>query len=182
MIQLIVPPIKGGGVYDFACRLQEAFGEANVRLIHLSEDNVAEWEIGSDDSVILQMSGYGFSKRGTPLWLLSELEKRRAHIKKFGVFFHELYAMGPPWRSSFWLSPVQRYVSRRLAELADFWMTNREGSADWLMRYASDKPHAVLPVFSKFGELDAVTKERKPVAVIFGGSSLRTATYKFGIR
>lgn len=178
MIQFVVPQLHSGGVYDFACHLQEAIGESDVCLIHLSALNVAGWKIGPSDMVVLQMSGYGFDKRGAPLWLLHELEKRRKHIKTFGVFFHELYAFGPPWSSSFWLSPVQRHIARRIAELSDFWMTNREESAQWLGRFVSDKAHAVLPVFSNVGELKALPKARLPRVVVFGSTGLRQATYK----
>jgi hypothetical protein len=172
----VVPPLKSGGVYDFARRLQEVFGERDARLIHLSKENV-DWQVGREDTVILQMSSYGFDKRGAPLWLLHEIEKRRKHIKTFGVFFHELYALGPPWSSSFWLSPVQRHIARRLAELSDFWMTSREGSAQWLERFTGDKPHAVQPVFSTIGEPDALSQARLPKVILFGSPGLRQATY-----
>ncbi|QQD71796.1 hypothetical protein H2515_10120 [Acidithiobacillus ferrivorans] len=124
------------------------------------------------------MSGYEYSKKGAPLWLLREMETRRHEIKKFGVFFHELYAFGPPWKSAFWLSPVQRYVVRRLAEISDFWMTNREGSAQWLRQCAGGKPHAVLPIFSTIGELQSKSAARKNRLMVFGTVGLRTVTYR----
>jgi len=178
MIQLLIPPLKSGGVYDFSCKLQAAIGPDAVNLVHLGKSNVDHWRVGSDDSVVLQMSGYGFAKRGAPLWLLRELETRRKAIKTLGIFFHELYAFGPPWSSSFWLSPVQRHIARRLAELSDFWMTNRQGSAQWLRRFAGDKPHAVLPVFSNVGESVAPSQLRLPRIVVFGSPGLRQTTYR----
>lgn len=178
MINFVVPSLKKGGVYDFACRLQEVFGEPNGRLVHLFRGNLADWIIEPDDSVVLQLSGYGFDKRGAPLWLLKEIEGRRRHIKSFGVFFHELYAFGPPWSSSFWLSPVQRHIARRLAEMSDFWMTSRYGSAQWLERFAGDKPHAVLPVFSTIGEPDDLAQARLPRVIVFGSPGLRQLTYQ----
>jgi len=178
MIQLIVTTSKTGGVYDFSCKLQDAIGHDEVRLVHLSRENAVDWEIGPNDTVVLQMSGYGFAKRGAPLWLLREIESRRKVIKTLGVFFHELYAFGPPWTSSFWLSPVQRHITRRMAELSDFWMTNREGSAQWLRKYTGDKPHAVLPVFSNVGELSALPVTRLPRIIVFGSPELRKKTYQ----
>jgi len=178
MIQLLIPSKQSGGVYDFACKLQEAIGQDAVRLVHLSKENAADWKVGPDDAVVLQLSGYGFDNRGAPLWLLREIEKRRKHIKTLGIFFHELYAFGPPWSSSFWLSPVQRHIARRLAELSDFWMTSREGSAQWLRRFAGDKHHAVLPVFSTIGEPDSLAQARLPRMVVFGSAGLRQATYQ----
>lgn len=178
MIHFVVPAQRGGGVYDFACKLQGAIGPHAVRLVHLSKDSVANWKVGNDAAVFLQLSGYGFDKRGTPMWLLRAIEERREYIKTLGVFFHELYAFGPPWSSSFWLSPVQRHIVRQLAETSDFWMTSREGSAQWLHRYAGDKPHAVLPVFSTIGEPDSLAQTRLPRIIVFGSAGLRQAAYR----
>ena len=178
MIQIVVPAQQGGGVYDFAFKLQSALGQEGVRLVHLSKATISDWQFGPEDVVFLQLSGYGFEKRGAPLWLLGAIEKRRKHIKTFGVFFHELFAFGPPWTSAFWLSPVQRYIARRLAELSDFWMTSREGSAQWLKRFAADKPHAVLPVFSTIGEPADYAQTRLPRVIVFGSPGLRQLTYQ----
>lgn len=178
MIHLIVPHTQEGGVYDFSCRLQEAVGRDEMGLVHLSRESAADWKIGPEDTLVLQLSSYGFDKRGAPLWLLREVEKRRTHIKTLGIFFHELYAFGPPWSSSFWLSPVQRHITRRLAEMSDFWMTSREGSAAWLRQYAKDKPHAVLPVFSTIGEADSLVQTRLPRIVVFGSPGLRQLAYQ----
>ncbi|MBI5430570.1 MAG: hypothetical protein HY938_08955 [Nitrosomonadales bacterium] len=149
-----------------------------MQLVHLSKESTADWKVDKDDTVVLQMSGYGYARRGAPLWLLRELEARRNDIKTLGIYFHELYAFGPPWSSSFWLSPVQRHIASRLAELSDFWMTNREGSAQWLRRYAGDKPHAVLPVFSNVGESIKLPAIGLPRIVVFGSAGLRQASYQ----
>lgn len=130
------------------------------------------------ESCLLHYSGYGFSKRGSPLWLLNKIQTDRPLIKSLGIFFHELYAFGPPWGSAFWLSPMQRHIARRLAEISDFWITNSEASAKWLCQFAGDKPYAVLPVFSNVGEMLAYTPERAPKIVVFGGAHLRTKTYR----
>lgn len=127
---------------------------------------------------LLHYSGYGYSKRGAPLWLLNKVQTDRPGIKTFGVFFHELYASGPLWGSAFWLSPVQKHIACRLAKLSDFWITNREGSAQWLRPFAGDKPHAVLPVFSNVGEMPAYSSVRLPKVVVFGSQALRVATYR----
>lgn len=177
MIHFVIPDMQGG-VYDFARILRSEMGPDMINLVPLSVNNAKAWEIQSGDSVVLQMSGYGFSRRGTALWVLREMERRRHEISKFGVFFHELYAFGPPWKSAFWTSPAQRYMVRRLAEISDFWMTNREGSAQWLRRYAGNKPHAVLPIFSNVGELRSLPSARRGNLVVFGSAKLRTVTYR----
>lgn len=178
MIHMLVPPQNNGGVYDFACKLQAAIADDSARLVHLSKRNVSDWEIGPNDTVVLQFSGYGFARRGAPVWLLHALETRRKDIKRLGIYFHELHAFGPPWSSSFWLSSMQRHIAHRLVELSDFWMTNREGSAQWLRRFAGTKPHAVLPVFSNVGELAAPVGERGPRIIVFGSAELRQKTYQ----
>ncbi|MGS0742820.1 hypothetical protein ACVBEF_13435 [Glaciimonas sp. GG7] len=127
---------------------------------------------------LLHFSGYGFAKRGAPLWLLNKIQTDRPHIKTLGIFFHELYAFGPPSGSAFWLSPVQRHIARRLASLSDFWITNSEASAHWLCRTADNKPHAVLPVFSNVGETSAYSPQRAQKIIVFGGSALRAKTYR----
>jgi hypothetical protein len=177
MIHLVIPDVQGG-VCDFARILRSEMGPDMINLVPLSVSKVTAWEMQSGDSVVLQMSGYGFSRRGAPLWLLREMEIRRHEIKRFGVFFHELYSFGPPWKSAFWLSPVQRHVVRRMAEMSDLWMTNREGSAQWLRQYVGDIPHAVLPIFSTVGELQSLPAARKSHLVVFGSAGLRTATYR----
>lgn len=130
------------------------------------------------EQCLLHYSGYGYANRGAPLWLLNKLQIDRQHIKPLGIFFHELYAFGPPSGSAFWLSPVQRHIARRLAEMSDFWMTNREASAQWLCRFANNKPHAVLPVFSNVGEMPAYSSTRTSKIVVFGTANVRLSTYR----
>jgi len=167
-------PLGRGGVSDYV----------DVCLAHdpRSDKLPLEKQLGMHTTLtgncLLHYSGYGYAKRGAPLWLLNKLQTDRPHIKNLGIFFHELYAYGPPWRSSFWLSPAQRHISRRLAEMSDFWITNREASALWLRRFAGDKPQAVLPVFSNVGEMPFYSPGRSPNIIVFGGAVLRQATYR----
>lgn len=181
---LFRPPVQGG-VFDFvetlqaSCWLNQAPLFQVIRL-ELSE-HLPTVPLQAGDIPVIQYSGYGYAKRGAPLWLLDRVKAWRQANIKTGIFFHEVYAFGPPWRSSFWLSPVQRHIARRLVELSDFWMTSREGSAVWLRRVAGGKPHkphAVLPVFSSVGERPTYAPHRQPRIVIFGGAGLRKATYR----
>ena len=173
LVTLVVPAVDGG-VTDFANQLQCIAGRNSIIVMRTDKTRNDAFSY-TCDALILQYSGYGYSKRGAPVWLASALEKYRGVV---GVYFHELYAFSPPWSSSFWLSPLQRRVARRLVQRADFWMTNREGSAHWLRGFAGDKPHAVLPVFSNVGETVEPVKVRAPRIVVFGSAGLRQATYK----
>ena len=178
-ITLIVPP-GSGGVRDFTDILAGHLTTGHTAtVIALQKEcaNVISELALSSDCLYLQYSGYGYANRGAPLWLLQQLQNHRSQIKTLGVFFHELYAFGSPWESAFWLSPAQRHIARRLAELSDFWLTSREGSAQWLRRFADDKPHEVLPVFSNIGEMPSYCSDRAMKMVVFGGSALRLATY-----
>ena len=179
-ITLITPPGQGG-VRDFADKLVENTASnqaATVFTWQQDTDHALVEQALFSDCVFLQYSGYGYAKRGAPLWLLNQLQIHRPQIKSLGVFFHELYAVGPPWGSAFWLSLTQRYIAQRLAERCDFWMTSSEANAEWLCRFANHKPHAVLPVFSNVGEMPVYFDQRTPKVIVFGGQALRIKTYQ----
>lgn len=126
--------------------------------------------------VLLHYVGYGYARRGCPFWLADGLEqwKQRNAGTRLVTVFHELYATGLPWQSSFWLSPLQRLLARRLCGLSDAVVTNREQSRAWLLA----GPHlprqgiVVLPVFSCIGEPGAQTAGglRRPQMVVLGRS------------
>ena len=166
-------PTSTGGVSDYVdISIQHQSGA-----VKLAFNKELTNTVSLSGNVLLHYSGYGFAKRGAPLWLLNKITKDRHQIKTFGIFFHELYAFAPPWSSAFWLYPVQRHIAWRLAKLSDYWITNREDSAVWIKQFAADKPHKVLPVFSNVGEMTTYSAKRLPRVVVFGGAALRTATY-----
>ncbi|WP_427311766.1 hypothetical protein [Cupriavidus sp. H39] len=170
-ISLVAP--GEGGVKDYAATLN---GLLQGQLLEATPDLPATALDGAD--VILHYCGYGYARRGAPLWLLRRLREARPRMRRLGIYFHELYADGAPWRSAFWLSPVQRYIAAELAALADFWVTNREGSARWLDTHAPARPHRVLPVFSNLGESGAQLRDRQAAVVLLGGPALRAQTYQ----
>lgn len=179
----IVVPDGQGGVKDYGDKLAEAFRakhSVTVKALNKTDRNIFSSEDNSDELIFLQYSGYGYAKKGAPLWLLKEIRDQKSRGKLIGIFFHELYATGPPWRSAFWFSAVQRYVAIELAQLCDFWITNRDASEAWLKKYASSKPHAVLPVFSNVGELNSFKPRKLGSVVVFGSAALRVATYRAG--
>lgn len=177
----IVTPAGNGGVRDYACVLKRGLTDRGhrVEIFGWSRDNLQGLDeyIERSDCIYVQYSGYGFAGRGAPLWMVSYLSKRRSEIRRLGVFFHELYAFGPAWRSEFWLSPLQRHAAARLARLSDFWLTNRELSSRWLAQNAAGTPNATLPVFSNVGELAVHSPLRSRKVVIFGSSPRRHKAY-----
>lgn len=130
-------------------------------------------------TVVVHFSGYGYAQRGLCQWLVDELrvlKARHGQAVRLLVVFHELFATGMPWRSAFWLAPLQSSIARRLARLADGLWTNTGHHAGWLRGAAgNDKPLHVRPVFSNVGEpVDLPSwAARRPHAIVFGSAVTR---------
>lgn len=150
--------IEGIRVAVLPARTAQSF-YANVRLQNAS------------NLLLLHYVGYGYARRGCPLWLLNSLKewKRQPSAAYLITMFHELYAFGPPWRSSFWLSPVQRKIAMNLARLSDALLTNRQAYAATLREWKGGEV-PVLPVFSNVGEPAVIPplKDRPRRLVMFG--------------
>jgi hypothetical protein len=132
--------------------------------------------------VLLEYSGYGYAARGAPMWLASGLKQV---CGENGVplltMFHEISASSwKPWTSTFWLSPLQSWVARRIAQCSVGLMTTHPTGAETLRQFVDqDTPVDVCPVFSNVGEPEErpTFEVRAPQAVIFGGSRTKTALY-----
>ena len=133
--------------------------------------------------VLLHYANYGYEARGCPVWLVRGIEewKRRVPEAWLVTMFHELFASGPPWRSSFWLSPLQRYLARELFRVSDASVTNREQSRQWLLGAGErmGPQISVMPVFSSLGEPVRLTdwKERSGRMVVAGRSGALHRAY-----
>jgi hypothetical protein len=132
--------------------------------------------------VILHYSGYGYANRGAPGWLARGIEdwRRGSDRRRLVTVFHEVFATGPPWRSSFWLSPLQRRIAASLAGLSDALWTTLQSYASLLGPWASGRAIVVYPVFSTIGEPKAVPSygSRSQQLVIFGGIGVRQRAYE----
>jgi len=135
-------------------------------------------------TVLLHYVGYGYAKRGCPVWLVNGLQRwRTASTNRFLVtMFHELYAFGPPWTSSFWLSPLQRNLAVRLVRLSNRSLTSLKGYADILYKFSRGKQTDIptLPVFSNIGEptqVPPLAKRPRRLAV-FGRRGNRQRVYQ----
>jgi hypothetical protein len=112
--------------------------------------------------VVLHYSGYGYAKRGAPLWLVAAVRRFRSLCPetRWITMFHELHASGPVTSSAFWMQPLQRWVVRRLCQLSDVARTSNEIMHRILEPMVG--PRTVLcpplPVFSNLGE----SAERTP--------------------
>ena len=133
--------------------------------------------LSGESTVLLHYVNYGYESRGCPDWLVAGLERWKATgtDRHLVTVFHEVYASGPPWRSSFWLSPRQRQLAARLVRLSDAATASLEVQAAILRRWRPEGRIAVNPVFSTIGEPAVVPSlaGRFPRLIVFGGPGAR---------
>jgi len=132
--------------------------------------------------VLLEYSSYGYAKRGAPWWLARGLQRVcGTDGVPLVTMFHEISASTwKPWTSTFWLSPLQSWIARRLAQASVGLMTTHPTGAETLERFVGGRtPVEVCPVFSNVGEPEErpAFDARSPRAVIFGGERTKTALY-----
>lgn len=135
-------------------------------------------------TVVVHYVGYGYAKRGSPLWLIRGLSKwrKKAPERNLITMFHELFAFGPVWTSQFWTSPFQRYLAAQLGLLSDHALTSQDSYAKIMSKLSKGKHRAmaVLPVFSNIGEPKYILPllQRDKCIVVFGSRGPRTRLYK----
>jgi hypothetical protein len=124
--------------------------------------------------VVLHFSGYGYQKRGAPVWLAQGLRiwSRRAGRAPLLTIFHELYASGRPWQSAFWLSSLQKQIARSILNLSAAAITPTDLTAKRLSKWRDGSTIKItaMPVFSGVGEpgRGSVPCTRTATAVVFG--------------
>ena len=103
--------------------------------------------------VILHYVNYGYQKRGLPFSSLPVWRAFRQSCRgRFLVIFHELFASGPPWKSEFWVHPLQKKIARDVARLGDARLVSSESMRQSLEKLAPGLDVIVHPVPSAFGE------------------------------
>ncbi len=179
-----IPPSKGAcGLEDYAKHLASMCSGHNDARNHrhfLSAETSGSMinlpcfnQMERQQTVVLHYSGYGYSKRGAPLWLVRFMRLFRG--KHAGMpwitMFHEVAASGPVHTSAFWTRPLQLWVARCLRQLSDAVFTNCSMNMD-ILREASAKLSGdicLIPVFSNFGEPATLVpvRDRQSQLVIF---------------
>jgi hypothetical protein len=102
---------------------------------------------------ILHYVNYGYQKSGLPFWLVPILCRiRETFGGRLVVIFHELFATGPPWKSEFWLQPLQKKIARNVARLTDVRLVSSESMQQVLEGLVPGLDVVVHPVPSAFGE------------------------------
>lgn len=175
IVPYVPPPFEGVGTY--AAALAEALAKLGIETRFLVPDRSVEGllrGIGDAETVLLHYAGYGYQRRGCPSWLPEGLTRWKGRLV---TVFHEVWATGPPWRSSFWLLPLQRRIAASLARRSAALATTLPVYAGLLRPWATDV--AVMPVFSTVGEPAAVPGygERERRIVVFGGAGVRGRTW-----
>jgi hypothetical protein len=149
-----------------------------------SESLLASLDLGGDiDILLLHYVGYGYAKRGCPLWLVAALRQWRKakSSRRLVTMFHEVYASSNrPWSSQFWTSSIQKKIATDLVNCSDLVMTNAQIYAETIAKL-SPKHHGniqVLPMFSTVGaDVSVPLAQRQPWLVTFGNTSHRQAIY-----
>lgn len=179
MTTVVLRPEKEGGVGVFAGLLSTELG-ASIESLPAAQVGIAR-KIKGATCVIFNYVGYGYARRGAPWGLVRELVAWRGAVmaRRLVTVFHEVYAYGPPWRSSFWLSPVQRRLARQLSRASDACVTSNELFAAILRRWVPAEKISTLPVFSNIGEPVTLPSwnERAARLVVFGTPGLRQRAY-----
>ena len=125
-------------------------------------------------AMVLHFSGYGYQKRGVPLWLAQGLRiwSRRVGRVPLVTIFHELYATGRPWQSAFWVSPLQKQIAHSLLRLSFAAITPIERYSKRLSEWRNGKAIkiAAMPVYSNVGEpgCGPAPRARNATAIVFG--------------
>lgn len=184
LIQIVprLPP-STEGVGSHAEALAGALARLGIETRFVTEVEALDDE--EDAPVFLHYANYGYHPRGCPTRLVEGLARRlqRGAGRRLVTNFHEVFATGPPWRSSFWLFPVQRRLAATVARLSAALITSLELYSRRIHSVAGERPVRVVPVFSTVGEPAEVPPlaERAPRLVVFGGAGVRSRTWEWDL-
>lgn len=139
---------------------------------------------GEPGAILVHVSGYGYSKDGAPTALARALAAvRESGQMQISVYFHELFAGGPPWKSSFWYSGRQRRALKGILAQAGLVVTNIGQNVEWIKRKSPHNgrvPIHLMPVISPAGETDDPVPyaQRNAAMVVFGQGGTRMYAYR----
>lgn len=195
----IVPQLPGthDGVGDYALNLAQALKQrSDVETIFavagttskeaggfavrsFEHPAIGAAELARDcEHTLLHYVNYGYHARGVPRWLPQFMRALRSQAgTQLTVIFHELYAdVSSPWRSAFWLRPLQIRIAREIASLAHRCFVSSETMGTQLRQIAQPARLEIHPVMSNFGEpalvADDFVRRDRHRWVIAGGTAL----------
>jgi hypothetical protein len=169
LILQIIPRVSDqpDGVIDYASNLAKALlMNYDLRTVFVTAERsqasqkdgfeiaaLADAQVVPANALILHYVNYGYQKRGLPFSLVAALRRlRRRYFGRVLLIFHELFASGPPWKSEFWLEPLQKKIARDVAQLADTRLVSSESMREILNNIAPGLDAIVHPIPSAFGE------------------------------
>ncbi len=197
IVQVVPRSHKAGGVAGYAEALgRELAARCGIESEFIAAgDSLEARDLGAP-TCLLHYVNYAYHPRGCPAGLSRDLGRWRlggaaagaGGERRLVTFFHEVYATGPFWRSSFWLAPVQRRIAAALMRTSDRVATSLDLYGRMLAGLVPRRlpglpgpgePIVVLPVFSTVGEPDAVPAlaDRAPRMLVFGGPGARSRAY-----
>lgn len=122
-------------------------------------------------AVVLQYSNYPYlmGKLDAPTWLIPSFRALKQQGLRFVTMFHELPTLR--YHRIHCPNPMQRRISRGLAQLADIVVTNNAAFQQTLMGWSA-KPVHRIPNFSTIGEPKQVLplSDRDRSLIIFGST------------
>ena len=127
------------------------------------------------DHVILHYVNYGYQARGVPFSLRAFVRQLRGRLRgRWVTTFHELYASGAPWKSAFWLRPLQVRIARDMIDASTACVVSNTPIEQAIHAYDRSKKVYLAPVLSNFGEpelsgFDAASPRRWAIC---GGTAL----------
>jgi hypothetical protein len=132
-------------------------------------------------TVILNYSGYGYQRKGVPLWLVTALEQVKQKGVRIIIFFHELYASGPPWTSAFWLHQAQKRIFKELYRLSNACFCSNGRMAALIAAATRDKgkKNSCIGLFSNIPEPNKLLnwQQKQSRLIVFGHPAMRLQTY-----
>jgi hypothetical protein len=163
------------------------YGEFNGFIVHVIKEKNANTLLQLLNSlnvgyIHLHYVGYGYDKRGIPLWLYFALYKwKQKDGNTLLTTFHELFAISKiPWTSSFWNQCLQRLICKKIYLISESIVTSREAFRKYLYKISPFIDIYVYPVFSNFGESNECQniETRDKGLVILGSLEKRFIIYK----
>jgi hypothetical protein len=179
IVPRLPPPAEGVGSYALALgdALRDRFGIESRFLEAADRSEALATPADTEDAVLLHYANYGYQRRGCPLWLARGV--RRLAPRRLVTVFHEVYATGPPWRSSFWTMPLQKGIAASVARASHALVTSLDLYTRRIGGAAAPGKTVVMPVFSTVGEPDGPPPlaGRGRRLVVFGGQGARGRAY-----
>lgn len=131
-------------------------------------------------SALLHYGSYAYSSDGKP-YAFCEVMEELARRLALHIFFHEVYAEGPPWKRAFWTRGEQMRSVGLLQKIRKTGFTSNRRFVTQIEQFPSNGSEILrIPIFSNVGEPSEISalSARKRQMVIFGQLPTRSRLYQ----